>query len=193
MAMRSKAYAHHLRKRHEMRTGAHREKVATLRDALIGTAGVKSAEQLNLIEHKMATLRAVLLERLDAGELTFHRYLRTAEQVYLSGLDNLNEIKVAATARQAIDTSYLARSAQDAKTDTERAAIAERAGHAKSLDEKIDTLTAQNEQIMSALDATTTAMAHTQMNAGGATLDADSAMAELARLAERTARYAAAR
>lgn len=190
ITLRSRDYAHHLRRTHEARTRAHREKIDALRNGLAATGASKGVEQLDLIERKMDTLRTVLLERLDAGEITFHRYLSTAEQVYLSGLDNLNEIKIAGTARRAIDSAYLARSANDATTEAEQAAIAERAGHAITLDEKIDTLTTQNEQIMSALDATTAAMAHTQMNAGEATVNAETAMAELARLAERTARYA---
>ena len=189
LAQRSNGYGQHLRKRHEARSAKHKETIKALDEALKEIGARQGAEQLALIERKMQTLRSVLLQRLDEGEITFHRYLRTAEQVYLSGLDNLNELKVASTALAAIDTAYLARRAGETSNEAERSAIAERVGHAKALNTKIEGLLTQNEQIMSALDATTVALAQTQIGPGAAAIDADSAMGELARLAARTKRY----
>ena len=49
-------------------------------------------EQLDALLQKRASLINVLQRRLDAGELTYARYLATSQQVFSSALDNLREV-----------------------------------------------------------------------------------------------------
>ena len=51
----------------------------------------------------------VLQRRLDAGELTYARYLSTSQQVFSSALDNLHEIAVAYESISTIDETYIDR------------------------------------------------------------------------------------
>ena len=67
----------------------------------------KGLEQLRLLQQKLDVLTEVLKRRLSEGELTFGRYFGTAEQVYLSAIDNLNEIVVALTSVSSIDGEYI--------------------------------------------------------------------------------------
>jgi hypothetical protein len=61
-------------------------------DALDDT---QPAEQLAALQQKRQSLLKVLERRLDAGELTYSRYLATSQQVYNSALHNLHQVGVA--------------------------------------------------------------------------------------------------
>lgn len=196
IAARSKAYARHRARRHVARSASGSDTAATLRTDLAAHAMEQPLAQLGLLESKMAAVRKVLTRRLDAGEITFDRYLSAAEQAYLAGLDNLREIDVSATARQAIDPSYVERRL-DALSDTsetegarERDALNERMHHHRRLDTRIVERLTLNEEILSALDATASAMAHADIGARESRTSADMAIAELDRLARRVDAYA---
>jgi hypothetical protein len=49
-------------------------------------------DQFHDIQEKIENFRDVLGKKLNSGEMTFSRYLGSAEQVYLSVLDNLEKI-----------------------------------------------------------------------------------------------------
>ena len=57
-------------------------------------------EQLDALLQKRQSLINVLQRRLDAGELTYARYLATSQQVFAAALDNLREIGVAVREHQ---------------------------------------------------------------------------------------------
>jgi hypothetical protein len=158
----------------------------------------QGSAQLRLLRDKLDNLAEVLKRRLNAGELTYGRYLGMAEQVYLSALDNLQESAVALRSVSTIDPDYIqGRLAELRKTgkptgDQEReyTALQNRSDLFQKQRQRVDRLIAQNEAALTVLDKTATALAETKMAKGHAAMDAEAAMAELELLAKRTGRYA---
>jgi hypothetical protein len=148
---------------------------------------------------KRTTLMKVLERRLDAGELTYARYMGTADGVYRAALDNLHEVAVAHDSISSIDEGYVARRLAELDADaaaggTDPSSVRERETLAQRLElrsiqqHKVSRLMAQNEAALTALDRTTTALADVPI--GKQPEDADAAMAALEELAARTGMYA---
>ena len=157
-------------------------------------------EQLAALQQKRATLMKVLERRLDAGEITYARYMETADGVYRAALDNLHEVAVAHDSISSIDETYVARRLAELDAETadgaepdpssvrERETLAQRLELRTVQRHKISRLMAQNEAALTALDRTTTALADVPI--GRHPEDADAAMAALEELAARTGMYA---
>jgi len=154
--------------------------------------------QLRHLQDKIRTFEGVLQRRLQAGELTYGRYLAIAEQVYLSALDNLHEIAVTLQSASGIDADYIRsrldelRETASPTEDHERAvtALSERNTLLQTQHQRVVQLLAQNESAMTVLDKTAAALAQTKIGRGEAKMDAEAAMKELERLAGRIGAYA---
>ena len=170
--------------------------ITALRAELAPLADTQPTEQLEALLSKRQSLINVLQRRLDAGELTYARYLSTSQQVFASALDNLHEVAVASESISTIDESYidrrlteLADDDSDAEAATrERDTLERRREMRTTQRRRIAQLLAQNESALTALDRTTTALADVPI--GKKPEDADSAMAALEELADRAAKYA---
>lgn len=174
------------------------EHLDMLEQDLARLGATQGAEQLRKLRPLLADLREVLNQRLSSGEVTFARYMGAAEQVYLSALDNLRDVDVALRSVQSIDSAAIGQqlaqlrqlgrpsAAQQQQIDslTERKELVDRQH------KRVDDLLTQNESAITALLNAATAMANAQTQASAA-VDADTAMAELERLATRAGRYAA--
>lgn len=175
-------------------------KVQRLEAALDRLGADQGVAQLHLLRQKLERLVEVLRHRLDEGEVTYGRYLGTAEQVYLAALDNLNEVVVTLTSLAGIDESYLRRReaeiAKDGVTDKEAIELATiRQRQAVLLEQrtKVEDLLGENERALAVLDNTSAALAGTRTRGGHAKLSAEEAIRELEALAGRTGRYASGR
>jgi hypothetical protein len=154
------------------------------------------AEQLAALQQKRQSLVNVLERRLDAGELTYSRYLATSQQVYNAALHNLHEVALASESISTIDEAYIDRriaeladdDSDDVAVARERATLEQRRELRTAQRRKIAQLLAQNESALTALDRTTTALADVPI--GKRPEDADAAMAALDELADRAAKYA---
>jgi PIN domain nuclease of toxin-antitoxin system len=170
--------------------------LAALADELDAIDDPQPAEQLRALQQKRETLIKVLERRLDAGELTYARYLATAQQVYSSALDNLHEVAVAHQSISTIDEAYIDRrlgelavdDSDSESTERERSSLVRRRDLRSEQRKRIAQLMAQNESALTALDRTTTALAEVPI--GRRPDDADAAMAALEELADRASRYA---
>ena len=170
--------------------------IATLRAELAPLADTQPTEQLDALLSKRQSLINVLQRRLDAGELTYARYLSTSQQVFSSALDNLHELAVAYESISTIDETYIDRhlaelEADDSdveSADRERATLERRRELRTTQRRRIAQLLAQNESALTALDRTTTALADVPI--GKKPEDADAAMAALEELADRANKYA---
>lgn len=170
--------------------------LAALTAELAALADTQPAEQLAALQQKRQSFVNVLERRLDAGELTYSRYLATAQQVYASALDNLHEVAVASESISTIDEQYVRRRlAELADDDADPTAAARERDTLERRLELRDTqrgriarLMAQNESALTALDRTTTALADVPI--GKRPEDADAAMAALEELADRASEYA---
>lgn len=170
--------------------------LAALADELDAIDDPQPGEQLRALQQKRETLIRVLERRLDAGELTYARYLATAQQVYSSALDNLHEVAVAYQSISTIDETYIDRrlgelavdDSDSESTERERSSLVRRRDLRSEQRKRIAQLMAQNESALTALDRTTTALAEVPI--GKRPDDADAAMAALEELADRASRYA---
>ena len=170
--------------------------IDTLRDELDALADTQPTEQLGALLSKRQSLINVLQRRLDAGELTYARYLSTSQQVFASTLDNLHEVAVASESISTIDESYIDRRLAELADDDsdadaatrERDTLERRREMRTTQRRRIAQLLAQNESALTALDRTTTALADVPI--GKQPEDADAAMAALEELADRASKYA---
>ena len=170
------------------------EEMAQLTAELGALDDPRPANQLKAIQEKRDNLVEVLNRRLEAGELTYARYLSTAQQVYLAALDNLSEVAVALRSISAIDNEYIDSRLEDLAdqegetADAERASLNDRRSLREGQEQRIADLLAQNESAMTLIDRTATALADAPI--GKEPQDADAAMAALREMAERASKYA---
>lgn len=172
------------------------EEIAALRAQLEPLDDSQPTEQLDALLHKRQSLINVLQRRLDAGELTYARYLSTSQQVFSSALGNLHEVAVANESISTINETYIDRRLAELADDDsdvesaerERATLERRREMRTSQRRRIAQLLAQNESALTALDRTTTALADVPI--GKKPEDAEAAMAALEELADRAVKYA---
>lgn len=168
--------------------------LAALEQELEALDDERPVHQLRAMRDKRNNLIDVLNRRLDAGELTYARYLTTAQQVYLSALDNLHEIAISLRSISTIDRDYIEtrlaelHSQSSDSAQSERASIEGRLELLTSQEDKVARLLAQNESGMTAMDRTATALADAPI--GRTPEDAEAAMAALEELAQRAMKYA---
>lgn len=182
-----------------------REQMAAQREAQIADLAadlkeVKATEasrQLERITGKITTFQAVLTERLSPRELTFARFSAIAEAVFLAAIDNLRAIHLSLKTLQTIDEKYINERLQQlgarkggATEDTpEVKGLKDQLAQAATLRERIKARLGQNELAMAELDRATTAVGEMRTGSDRPTLDMETAMQELARIAQRSADY----
>lgn len=174
------------------------QEVADLEHELNKLADPRPAYQLRAIREKRDNLTEVLNRRLEHGELTYARYLSTAQQVYISALGNLREVAISLRTIATIDDEYIDRRLDELSkdevgegVDSERASLEDRRALRDSQHEKVARLLAQNESAMTSIDKTAGALADAPM--GREPEDLELATAALRELAERASKYATIR
>jgi len=169
-----------------------------LRDELAALDDPRPLRQFDAARDKRDNLVRVLERRLDAGELTFSRYLTATEAVYSSTTDNLHEAEVALRSISTIDKPYieerlaeLKASSSDEDADAaerERETLEDRLDLHRQQQRRVADLLAQNEAALTAIDRTATSLAEAPI--GRTPQDAEVAMAGLEELASRAGSYA---
>lgn len=156
----------------------------------------RGVHQLEEFGAKLANLKRILGQVLNANELTYGRYLGIAEQVYLSAIDNLHEAALSRQSIQTIDLGYVDRRMREIEkggVQPEEAAELEslrarRELHAEQL-AKVEELLARNETAMTQMDMAAAAIAAIKTGPRSARIDFETAMGELTRLAATAQRY----
>jgi len=199
--LRSDAFARSVYQWIEAEEAAQQARLQALESDFYELKFPQGASQIKLLREKLGSLTEVLKRRLDSGELTYSRYLGMAQEVYGAALDNLHEVAVALRGVSTIDAGYIRKrlleldrgSDRSADHEREYKALRDRTVLLEDQTKRVSRLMAQNESAMTVIDQTTAALAATRTEKGYATLDAETAMAELEQLAKRAGKYTAAR
>ncbi|MBU0680276.1 MAG: hypothetical protein KKD73_02530 [Proteobacteria bacterium] len=157
----------------------------------------QAVEQYNRIREKYRNVEILLGKKLKTGELTYARFLGSAEQVYLSGLDNLRQIESSLHSAGSIDPEYIGNRLKSLaqKGELSPADVKEKNTLTKRLElrrqqfEKVNTLLTNNEEAMTKLEETTAAIAEMQTSGKFAQTDYETAISQLQEMAERARTY----
>ncbi len=173
-----------------------RQRIQRTEERLSAAGAAAARDQFRRLSGKLAAFESVLEDRLEPGELTYLRYRGIAEQVFLASLDNLDRAADALAGIAAIDEDFIrARRAAlqaepgGADLSAEVQALDTRLALLETHRGDLRRLLTQNEQAMTTLDVTSSAVAKLATGKRHATTDLDSAMQELQRLAERARQY----
>ncbi len=170
------------------------QSIRSLESDLVDVDSQDGLHQLDRLQKKFEAFQQILRRKLDENELTFGRYLGMAEQVFLGGLDNLKLLTDLLKGTSVIDAKHLGRrivqlenaSSPSKNAEKELATLLERQGLLYQQQSKVKQLLAQNEEAMTQIDKVMAKIAGMESGPGHATMDMESAMQELERLAKRS-------
>jgi len=169
--------------------------IKELSDALENVGFEHGQNQFKRSQQKFDTFKSMLDKKLNPSELTHVRYLGMAEQVYLSTLDNLIAISHIMHSISVIDADYVEERLDDISSDEsaesgrEVQALKERLALKDQQQDKVKKLLSQNEEALTKMDLTIAAIAEMRTDNRQASMDMESAMGELGRLAKRAKDY----
>lgn len=151
--------------------------------------------QVKLFRNKYDNFHSILDRKLDETELTYNRYLSIAEQVFLNGLDNLENAAISLKSISAIDYERIEKEIQKLdQNDTQE--NRQRMNELKTrLDlranqlERVSDLLLVNERALTQLDHVSTKIANIDTQQNRAHLDMEDAMKELSHLISRAEEY----
>jgi hypothetical protein len=169
-----------------------------LKQDLIDHECPDGAEQLDKLQAKFDSLVELLADKLDTSELTYNRYLGIAQEVFLSGIDNLAAVVSVLKSISEIDVEYISEHLKQLRSSADPEAL-EVQEEIKTLEtrlqmrqeqlNKIKHLLLENEEAMTQLDETTVAIADMDTGQGEAEIDMENSMKALAEITERAPRY----
>jgi hypothetical protein len=162
----------------------------------LGSIGdTQGIQQINAFKGKYDTFVDILDRKLIPGELTYNRYLSIAEQVFLGGLDNLDNVALALKSISAIDVDHLQLEMKILSTLTDDNSQEKLRTLQARLDlrtqqvNRIQSLMLENEKALTQLDHVSTKIATINTQQGRSQLDLEDAMKELRRLIQRAENY----
>jgi hypothetical protein len=169
--------------------------ISLLRDDLQENNDAQGLKQLSLFKEKYDNFLHILSRKLDDTELTHQRYMTIAEQVYLGGLDNLENAALALKSISAIDTGHIQKELNaldrqnSTKADSKRAALESRLALRKNQLDRASQFILENEQALTQLDHVATKIADIKTQQGRAQVDLEVAMRDLQHLITRAENY----
>ncbi len=152
-------------------------------------------KQVELFREKYHNFVDILDRKLEPEELTYNRYLTIAEQVFLAGLDNLENAAVSTRSISAIDIDHIQRELDRLEGKEDKASVKKVAELQTRLSlrdkqlQRASDLLLVNEQALTQLDHVTTKLADINTKQGRAQLDLEDAMAELQQLIANAHKY----
>ncbi len=174
------------------------EKRKNLKEDLVTLGEKRAALQLSQFDQKFEILVEVLNQKFDESQLTYQRYYGIAKEVYLSGIDNLNNIVLALKTMKSIDLNYIDFSLKEIeKKDKNNMAVKKELDALlrskesyKNLQQKIEDILAENEAALTQIEQTTIAISEiTRSKNNEAEVDMEDSMKALEEMALRSAYY----
>lgn len=196
--------AAHLKEIHDRLDAQQREVLANLEEKLKAAAkrvtgteyGLQAFDQLRMAQTRFDLLKNLLAEKFKPTELTFSRYFVAGEQTYLAVLDNLDSIASRLTSVSTIDARHVSariaaigRQKKLAPADEEEIeALKVRLALREEQLDRINTLLTFNENAITEFDRVNNAVAEVRGTHAQASVDLETAIAELEALAARARR-----
>lgn len=166
-----------------------------LEDELSEIKNEQAVNQVLLFRRKYDNFQAILDRKLDTTELTYNRYLSIAEQVFLNGLDNLEN---AAIALKSISTINVDRIKNDIgvldkgpskNNEARKVELNARLELHETQLNRVSELLLTNEKALTQLDQVAAKLANIDTRQNHAHVDMEDAMDELRLLIERAEGY----
>lgn len=182
----------------QFRKELEKRRIETLRHLEKELQGInyqQAVAQVKLFRSKYDNFHSILDRKLDTTEITYNRYLSIAEQVFLNGLDNLEDAAIALKSISAIDSGRIGRDLeklQQSKTAKSEQRIKElkiRLELREKQLERVSNLLLINEKALTQLDQVATRIANIDTRQSRAHVDMEDAMEELQRLISRADQY----
>lgn len=157
-----------------------------------------ACEQLEQFQIKIKVFIEILdMKFPDKNQLTYNRYYTIAQEVFLSGIENLNEVLLIHKTLDAIDIDYIERSLQmlegreqDPATKRERSSLLQSRQQYQDQQEDIKNLMAQNEEALSKLDEAIVQVQDIKRSANNSSqLDMEASIEQLHTLAQQSYKF----
>ncbi len=156
----------------------------------------QGADQVSKLENKMAGFEKVLNRRFQVGEMAHARYHKVAEQVFITAIDNLQNIVVQLEAVDNIDVDYIQRRYEELEVIAEEndglsdsqmkegATLTERFELVEKHESAVEGLLALNEQAMTELDKFSSTVSTAKTEGRDVEAELQARMASLVKLSE---------
>jgi hypothetical protein len=157
----------------------------------------QAVQQFEKIRTKFDNFKRILSEKFDSTEITYGRFFGTTEQLYLSVLDNLEDIMNSLGTISNIDDGYIKErmnylsgltSPEDADKREMDTLTTRKELKRKSL-ERVNELLTLNEEAMTQIDLSMSTISQTKTKMGRASIDMEVARQDLEELINRTKKY----
>jgi hypothetical protein len=188
-------YRDHLRQLLDDDTKRRRDE---LQQSLDAYGNKHASEQLEQFQNKIEVFIEILNMKFpDKNQLTYNRYFTIAQEVFLSGIDNLNEVLLIHRTLDAIDLDYIDRSLQrlesreqDAAAKRERNSLLLSRQQYQEQQQDIKNLMAQNEEALSKLDEAIVQVQDIKRSANNeGHLDMEASIEQLHRMAQQSFKF----
>ena len=194
---RDKLASRYVQAMREKMMAEHSQAVEKLEHGLNEINSKPGMAQLRRAREKFDSFRTVLGSKMNPDEITFGRYLGIAEQVYFAVLDNLERVINVSRSSRAIDVDYTRKrrdelvnmNDRDSAEDVELHTLTERLELAGKQQKNIKDWLASNEQAMTQLDNAAMQLAAIETQRGRSSVNLETSMAELQRLANNAILY----
>ncbi len=157
-----------------------------------------ACEQLEQFQTKIRVFIEILgLKFPDKNQLTYNRYYTIAQEVFLAGIENLNEVLLIHKTLDAIDLDYIERSLKrlgarekEPATKREESSLLQSKQQYHDQQEDIKNLMAQNEEALSKLDEAIVQVQDIKRSANNSSLpDMDASIEQLHRMAQQSYKF----
>ncbi len=188
-------YRNHLRQLLDEDTERRRNE---LQRSLEAYGNKHACEQLEQFQTKIRVFMEILdMKFPDKNQLTYNRYYTIAQEVFLSGIDNLNEVLLIHKTLDAIDMDYIERSLhrldtqeQNTATKRELGSLLQSKQQFQNQQQDIKNLMAQNEEALSKLDEAIVQVQDIKRSTNNeGQFDMEASMEQLHRLAQQSYKF----
>lgn len=171
-------------------------KIEQLGKDLKAVGSDEAKNQFKRLQEKYQAFHALLDQKLNPGEMAHTRFLGATEQVFLGVIDNLQSVLHTMKSSHAIDATYIRNRIEQLEANgieeqekRELQTLQPRLALYEKQMDRINDLLVRNEEAMTQMDVTLNAITEINGNNQQASLDLETAMQELQRMADRAKDY----